>query len=142
MVAERDAMMPLGWLPGAEFRLANIDGDDHLFYLELFEGNPHKPLPQKFIAWDVYAVHRIFITEDWTTVQFCPWPTDWPDAKAWVQSSTSEFMVGFTRHPRVLSMHNCCVRHVSLDWPSLCGGDDELKLVISRNMQKLLCLCV
>ncbi len=84
----RDAMMPLGWLPGAEFRLANISGDVHPFYTELFDGNPHKPIPQDVIWWDVTAVHRItgiFITEDWTTVQFCPWPTGWPNSTVWVR---------------------------------------------------------
>ena len=88
MVAERDKMLPLGWGPGANFRLTPIDGDDHQFYTEPFEGNPNKPLPQTFITWDVYAVHRItgiFITEDWTTVQFCPWPTDYPNSKVWVR---------------------------------------------------------
>ena len=63
----RDAMMPLGWLPGAEFRLANISGDVHLFYMELFDGNPQEPLPDSMLMWDVDAEHRIagiFINED------------------------------------------------------------------------------
>ena len=29
MVADRDNMLPLGWRPGAEFRLTSIDGDVH-----------------------------------------------------------------------------------------------------------------
>ena len=31
MVANRDTVLPLGWVHGAEFRLANIDGGDHLY---------------------------------------------------------------------------------------------------------------
>ena len=89
MAAEqRDAMLPLGWVPGAEFRLANIDGGDHLFYMEPFEGLPHMPIPQRNIVWEVTAVHRItgiFITDDWTTVQFCPRPTDYPKSRVWVR---------------------------------------------------------
>ena len=84
----RDAMMPLGWLPGAEFRLTSIDGDVHQFYTELFEGLPHMPIPQRNILWEVTAVHRItaiFITADWTTVQFCPRPTDYPKSSVWVR---------------------------------------------------------
>ena len=36
--------------------------------------------------WDVTAAHRvtgIFITEEWTTVQFCPQPDDYPNVKVW-----------------------------------------------------------
>ena len=41
LTLSRDIMLPLGWVPGAEFRLENIQGGDHLFYMELFEGLPH-----------------------------------------------------------------------------------------------------
>ena len=50
MAAEqRDVMLPRGWVPGAEFRLENIDGGDHLFYMELFEGFPHMPTARSFL---------------------------------------------------------------------------------------------
>ena len=47
LTQSRDIMLPLGWVPGAEFRLENIQGGDHLFYMELFEGLPHLPIPQR-----------------------------------------------------------------------------------------------
>ena len=95
----RDAMMHLGWLPGAEFRLtqgvhrsrdgtlwSNTWGFVHRFYFDPPDDNPHQPIPQADIWWDVAAVHRItgiFITEEWTTVQFCPQPDDYPNVKVW-----------------------------------------------------------
>ena len=104
--AMRDAMMPLGWLPGAEFRLANICGFVRRFYRELFDGNPHEPIPQADIWWDVTAVHRItgiFITEEWTTVQFCPQPTDYPNVKVWTNVRKQYLwwaeLVGCNRQP-------------------------------------------
>ena len=75
LTQSRDIMLPLGWVPGPEFRLKNIQGGDPLFYMELFEGLPHLPIPQRNILWEVTAPHRItaiFITADWTSVQFCP----------------------------------------------------------------------
>ncbi len=88
LTQSRDIMLPLGWVPGAEFRLENIQGGDHLFYMELFEGLPHLPIPQRNILWEVTAPHRItaiFITADWTSVQFCPRPTDYPQSRVWVR---------------------------------------------------------
>ena len=100
-VAMRDALMPLEWLPRAEFRLtkgvrwsrahgkrrrANIHGFVHRFYLDPPDGNPHNPILQDDVWWDVTAVHRItgiFISEEWTSVQFCPQPVDYPNVKVW-----------------------------------------------------------
>ena len=88
LTQSRDIMLPLGWVPGAEFRLDNIQGGDHLLYMELFEGLPHLPIPQRNILWEVTGPHRItaiFITVDWTSVQFCPRPTDYPQSRVWVR---------------------------------------------------------
>ncbi len=78
-IAMRDAMMPLRWLPRAEFRLtkgahwsrangtwrANTWGFVHRFYFHPPDGNPHQPIPQADIWWDVAAVLTgIFITEE------------------------------------------------------------------------------
>ena len=86
--SDRDDMLPLGWVPGAKFRLTPRKGDHHRFYAKLFDGNPQEPLPDSMLMWDVDAEHRIagiFINEDWTTVQFRPHPTTYPDANVWVR---------------------------------------------------------
>ena len=88
LTQSRDIMLPLGRVPGVEFRLENIQDGDHLFYMELLEGPPHLPIPQRNILWEVTAPHRItaiFITADWTSVQFCPRPTDYPQSRVWVR---------------------------------------------------------
>ena len=51
LTQSRDIMLPLGWVPGPEFRLKNIQGGDPLFYMELFEGLPHIQIPQRNILW-------------------------------------------------------------------------------------------
>ena len=100
--AMRQALMPLGWLPTAEFRLtkgvhwcrvqgkrtsrANTWGFVHRFYYNPPDGNPHHPILRDDIWVDVTAVHRIaavFITEEWTAVQFCPQPAEYPNEKVW-----------------------------------------------------------
>ena len=68
----RDYVLPPDWSPGAEFRLtagvhrcpdgtmrANTWGFVHRICRDPPEGNPHQPVPQADIWWDVTAVHRI-----------------------------------------------------------------------------------
>ena len=86
--SDRDVILPVGWVPGNAYRLTPLGRLRHLFYAAPFEGLPQEPLPNTLIMWDVYAVHcikGIFITEDWTSVQFCPQPSIYPDSRVWVR---------------------------------------------------------
>ena len=85
--SDRDVILPVGWVPGNAYRLTPLGRLRHLFYAAPFEGLPQEPLPKSLIMWDVYAAHcikGIFITEVWTSVQFCPQPTTYPDSRVWV----------------------------------------------------------
>ena len=86
--SHRDVILPVGWVPGNFFRLTPLERHRHLLYAAPFEGLPQEPLPNTVIMWDVYAVHcikGIFITQDWTSVQFCPQPSIYSDSRVWVR---------------------------------------------------------
>ena len=96
--AHRDLLLPPEWHIGAEFRLTagvrrrhdgTLRANTHGFVHRIYDGPPYGShrllLRRNQVRFDATAVHRItgiFSNEEWTAVQFCPYP-DRPWTQVW-----------------------------------------------------------